>query len=373
MKVKASRAALSEAFGIASAVVPVRTTIPAVMNVKLTATKEGKGGSKLEIAATDLEYGVRLTLTGVDVKEEGTLVLPAARMAGILREASDADLSIDSDGNLAHIKTSDANFKVVGADPADYPAIANFEEKGSVRVDTHDLGEMIRRTAFAVSSEVVRYALTGQLLEVKGKELRMVASDGKRLALIRSRSTSKAEGQKDLRVIVPTKTLNLLDRVLTPEDETVALQVEETQLKLKTSRAVIFSRLIDGNFPDYEAVVPQDRDKKITLGREALHAAVRKVALVTTDKTRAVKFVIGKGKVTLFARTQDVGEASVEVPADYKGEGLEIVFNPDFVADYLKVVTDESVELHLKDKTSAGVFKAGKDYTYVLMPLTVNL
>src|SRR5258706_7537785 len=135
MKVKCSRSALSEAFGIASAVVPVRTTIPAVMNVKITAVKDAKGGSRLELAATDLEYGIRLTLTGVDVKEEGTLVLPAARMTGILREASDSDITIDADGNLAHIQTSDANFKVVGADPADYPAIPSFEEKGSVRVD----------------------------------------------------------------------------------------------------------------------------------------------------------------------------------------------------------------------------------------------
>ena len=373
MKVKCSRAALSEAFGIASSVVPIRTTIPAVMNVKLTAAKEGKGASTLEVTATDLEFGIRQTITGVDVKEEGTLFLPAARMAGILREVTDADITIDSDGNLAQIKTTDANFKVVGADPVDYPAIPSFEEKGSVRVGTEDLGEMIRKTQFAVSSEVVRYALTGQLLEVKGRELRMVASDGKRLAFIRSKSSSKEAAAKDLRVIVPTKTLNLLDKVLTDKDETVQMQVEETQIKLKSSRAVIFSRLIDGNFPDYEAVIPQDRDKKVGIQREALFGAVRKVALMTTDKTRAVKLSISKGKLKMFARTQDVGEASVEIPVDYKGEEIEVVFNPDFIADYLKVVTEPEVELHLKDRTSAGVFKAGKDYTYVLMPLTVNL
>jgi DNA polymerase-3 subunit beta len=373
MKVKCSRAALSEAFGIATGVVPVRTTIPAVMNVKLTAAKEGKGASTLEVIATDLEYGVRYTITGVDVKEEGTLVLPAARMAGILREVTDADITIDSDGNLAQIKTSDASFKVVGADPVDYPAIPAFEEKGSVRIGTEDLSEMIRKTQFAVSSEVVRYALTGQLVEIKGKDLRIVASDGKRLAFMKSKSSSKEAAAKDLRVIVPVKTLNLLDKVLTDQDEQVAVQVEETQIKLRTSRAVIFSRLIDGNFPDYEAVIPQDRDKKITIQREALLGAVRKVALMTTDKTRAVKLVIGKGKIKLFARTQDVGEASVEVGVDYKGEDLEVVFNPDFIADYLKVVTEPEVELHLKDRTSAGVFKAGKDYQYVLMPLTVSM
>jgi len=201
----------------------------------------------------------------------------------------------------------------------------------------------------------------------------MVASDGKRMAYIRSRSSGRGEGQKDVRVIVPTKTMNLLEKVLREEDEQVALSVEETQIKLKTSRAVIWSRIIEGQFPDYESVVPANTDKKVVAGREALHAAVRKAALMTADKARAVKFSLGKGRLVLFTRAQDVGEAKVEIPVDYKGEEMDIVFNPDYVADYLKVVTDENVELHLKDKASAGVFRAGKDYQYVLMPLSVNL
>ena len=141
----------------------------------------------------------------------------------------------------------------------------------------------------------------------------------------------------------------------------------------ETKRALIFLRLIEGHFPDYEAVVPGNLDKKLVIPREPLLSAVRKVALMTTDKTRAVKFNLGKGRIVLFTRTQDVGEAKVELPIDYKGEELEIVFNPDYVADYLKVVADETVELHLKDKASAGVFRAGKDYVYVLMPLTISL
>ncbi len=373
MKFKCARGPLHEALQLASAVVPQRTTIPAVTNVKITATPGAKGAGQVEISGTDLEYGLKLLVTGVDVKEEGTVVLPAARVAGILREAGSDDVTIDSDGTIAHVKAAGANFKVVGIDPADFPAIPGFEEKGSVQVETRDLGEMIRKTQFAVSGEVVRYALTGQLLEIHGKELRMVASDGKRLAFIRGKAGGKDGAAKNLRVIVPTKTLTLLDRVLTDDDEFVWLHIEETQVRLKTKRAVLFSRLIDGNFPDYEAVIPQDRTKKIELEREPLFAAVRKASLMTTDKTRAVKFTFGKGKLTLFTRTQDVGEATVEMPIDYKGEETEITFNPDYVSDYLKVVTESKVELHLKDKSSAGVFRAGKDYVYVVMPLTVNL
>lgn len=372
MKVKCSRGQLSEAFSIASMVVPQRTTIPAITSVRLTATREKSGGT-LELAATDLEHGVKLTLPASEVKEEGTLVLPAGRMSGILRESTDGDITLESDGNGAHLRLSDAVFKVVGIDPADFPTIPTFDEKSAVRVSTDDLATMIRRTQFAVSTEVVRYALTGQLFEVKGKDVRMVASDGKRMAYIRSRSSGKGDGQKDVRVIVPTKTMNLLDKVLGEEDDQVALNVEETQVKLKTKRALIFSRLIEGHFPDYEAVVPSNTDKKVTIPREPLHAAVRKASLMTADKTRAVKFTFAKGRLTLFTRAADVGEVKVELPIDYKGEEVEIIFNPDYVADYLKVVGDETVELHLKDKTAAGVFRAGKDYVYVLMPLTVNL
>ncbi|MBI4563628.1 MAG: DNA polymerase III subunit beta [Planctomycetes bacterium] len=374
MKAITARAPLHEAFQLAMNVVPPRSTIPAVTHLKLTATAgSGKTPGHLELACTDLEFGLLITVSGAQVKEEGTVVLPAARMGAILRESEGEDVSLDSDGTLTHVHTSDASFKIVGLDPADFPAVPGFEEQGAIPIDTKDLSEMIRKTQFAVSSEVVRYALTGQLFEIHGKELRMVASDGKRLAFIKSRTAGRGGESRNLRVIVPTKTMNLLDRVLTDRDETVWIHLEETQVRLKTSRAMIFSRLIDGNFPDYEAVIPADRDKKITLNREALFAAVRKAALMTTDKSRAVRFTFAKGKLTLFTRTADVGEVTVETPTDYEGEEIELTFNPEYIADYLKVMTDPSVELHLKDRSSAAVFKAGKEYVYVLMPLTVSV
>ncbi|MHC4608649.1 MAG: DNA polymerase III subunit beta [Planctomycetota bacterium] len=372
MKVSCARGVLHEAFSIASSVVPQRTTIPAIQNVRITATK-GKDGGTLELACTDLEFGLRFTVPNAKIVEEGTLVLPASRIAGILRESREDDIALESDGNLAHIRTPGSSFKVVGIDPADFPEMPEFEEKSAVEVGTKNLSEMIRLTAFSVSTEVVRYALTGQLLELKGKEMRMVATDGKRLAFARSESGGKRKGSKTLRVIIPTKTLNLLDRVLDPEDDTVRLNIDETQIRMKTPRALVFSRLIEGNFPDYEAVIPKDRDKTAVLDRADLLSAVRKASLMTTEQTRAVKFQFAKGKLVLFTRAQDVGEATVEIAAQYKGGATDVVFNPDYVVDYLKVLDDETVELRFKDRTSAGVFTAGKDYVYVLMPLTVTL
>ncbi len=371
MKLKCSRGRLHEALSLATMVVPQRTTIPAVMNVRCSATKKGKSGGVLELSCTDLEYGLKLTLPA-EIMEEGTVVLPAGRMSGILREAGEEEITLTADGNLAQIRTNDAKFKVVGIDPADFPMIPTFEDRGAIEVPSDHLGEMIRKTQFAVSNEVVRYALTGLLFEIRKSDVRMVASDGKRLSFVKTKASNK-DHKKNLKVIVPTKTMNLLDKVLSEEDEIVALNIEETQIRLKTSRAVIFSRLIEGNFPDYEAVIPKGHDKKIPLDREEFLSAVRKASLMTSDKSRAVKFEFGKGTAALFTRTQDVGEVRVEFPVDYKGAKVEIVFNPDYVQDYLKAVSSDEIELALKDGTSAGLFRAGKDYQYVLMPLTVTL
>ncbi len=371
MRIKCSRVRLNEAFAVASMVVPQRTTLPAITCVRLVASRDKAGGA-LELACTDMEHGLKYTVPA-EVMEEGTLVLPAAKVGGILREADEQDITMESDGPNAHVRLPGASFKIVGLEPDDFPATPSFEEKGAVRVGTSDLGEMIRKTQFAVSTEVVRYSLTGQLLEVKGKEVRMVASDGKRMAYIRSRSSGRGEGQKDMRVIVPTKAMSLLDKVLRPEDEHVALSLEETQIRMRTSRAMIWSRIIEGQFPDYESVVPSNADKKLVVGREVFHAAVRKAALMAADKAKAVKLILGKGKMVLFTRAPDVGEARVEVPVDYKGDDLDVIFNADYIADYLKVLTDEEVELHLRDKTSAGVFRSGKDYQYVVMPLSIGL
>ena len=374
MKVDCPRGILHDAFAVASTVVPQRTTVPAIQNVKINAVKgKGKSGDLLELICTDLEFGLRYAVPGAKVEEAGTLVLPAAKVAGILRESRDDNVSIHADGNLGLIRTQGSTFKVVGIDPADFPDMPQFNDKAALDLSTDDLGEMIRLTAFAVSTEVVRYALTGQLLHLKGKEMRMVASDGKRLALAKGKAGKGKGKAKEVCVIIPPKTLGLLDKVITDDDETVSFNLDETQVRVRTSRAMLFSRLIEGKFPDYEAVIPKKNEKKAIFDRQELLSAVRRVALMAADQARAVKFQFSKGKLVLFTRSQDVGEATVEIPAEYTGGSVDIVFNPDYVVDYLKTVPQERVELHFQDRSTAGVFSSDKNYLYVLMPLTITL
>ena len=375
MKFECARKELHDVLTVVAGVVPSRTAIPALANVLVEARPgKGKQPGSLRISATDLEMSISLSVQDVKVEREGALALPAARVAGILRESTDDKVRVEADGNLAGVRTGGGRYKLVGLDAADFPSLPRYDAPREIEVAAADLKHMIGLTEFAVSAESVMYALTGILLEVhEGKELRLVASDGKRLAYARSKGVGKKSGK--LSVIVPTKALKLLDRLLGERDEAVWIFAppEENAVQLRTTRGVITSRLIEGKFPDYQTVIPKDRDKKVVMDTEALIAAMRRTALMSADSARAVRMTFSKGKCVLFTRNADIGEARNETPAEYAGESFEIIFNPDFVVDYLKVIDQPTVELHLKDPATACVFKSGKDYTYVLMPLQIEM
>lgn len=368
MKLKADRRTLSDALQLAATVVPARTAIPTLTNVLLRGTKDA-----LEVGATDLEVGLWLKVTDVEVSKEGKLALPAQRLAGIVRESGDEKVTIVADGNLAHIELADGKFKLVGLDPADFPGLPEFDEKRAIDIEAAELSDMIRKTEFAVSHESVMYAMTGILFELKGKELRLVATDGKRLALARRKAAGERGKGKDISAIVPPKAMKLLQRLLTEGDEVVRLNVEENQIRFKTARGVLSSRLLEGRFPDYEEVLPKDGARKATVEANALAAGLRRASLMAPEGARAVRLTFGPGKLDLFTRSADVGEANVALAAEYAGDSFSIVFNPDFVLDFLKSLDTGAVEVLMNEPSSACLFRSGKDYSYVLMPLQIPL
>lgn len=365
MKVRADRRELLQAFLAVSAAVPAgKTGIAILQNIKIHA--EGKS---LSLLATDMEVGVRLNVEEVDIQEPGTLVIPGDRFSAILRESRDEKVAIASDRTAAAITLSDGFYKVVGVDPADFPEFPDFNPKAAPSLPSADLLDMIRRTAFAVAVEVTRYALTGIQLEIRGDEVRMVATDGKRLAYVHRKSATPAK--QDLKVIVPPKALHLLEKVLADGDPEVHLNVTESQIKMKTRRAVIFSRLVEGSFPDYEQVLPKVAARKAVVDRQALESAMRRAALLTTAESRATKLTFSEDKLVMVSRVQEVGESKVEVPIKYSGEEFDVVFNPILFTDALKVMTDERIHLEMKDKSSPCVVRDGKEYQYLVMPLSV--
>jgi DNA polymerase-3 subunit beta len=370
MKITCKKNDLLEVFGIINSVIPSRSTIPMLQNIKLQAQDD-----KLMLIGTDLEVGIKSEIKA-EIKENGVLLIPTQRLGTIIRETIDENIRIETQNNIVHLITCDGDFKIVGADPADYPDFPEFDSKKAIEIEAKGLKEMIHKTIFAVSNEITRYSFNGLLIEFKGKEIRMVGSDGHRMAFMKRHSDRPISHDK--KVIVPAKGMNLLERIL-KDDQKLTMIIDDTQVKFsllpakeKYQETTIFSRLVEGTFPDYENIIPTDCDKKLEVKNEELYGALRLVTVVTTDKFKATKFSLKDNKITLTSRTQDVGEAKVEVDAKYIGQPVEIVFNPDFLIDVLRVLGEGILTIELKDKTSPAVFKQGKDYLYLVMPMTID-
>ena len=366
MKVQCETKALADSLALVGSVVPARSPKPVLANVKLVARDKA-----LELMATDLEVGVRRTLTGVTVDEPGEVLLPAAQASNIVREATAKSVSLSTDDRTCVIEYTGATYDLPCDDPADFPEMPTFNEKNAITVVAGDLKQMIERTKFAVAREQARFALNGILFSLKGEVLRLVATDGHRLALAKGKAKNKP-GQ-DTEPIIPTKAMDLLDKLMVDPDEKVQIEVGDTQVIAQTKAGTVCSRLVEGHFPDYEEVIPKDCDKELTIPGAKLHSAIRRAALITTEESRSVRFSIKKNALLLTTHTLEGRRATVEADgAKYDGDALDIAFNPDFFTDMLKVVGNNDVSILLKASTSAALTKVGKDYTYIVMPVQIR-
>lgn len=375
MKFVCNRESLVRAFQIVTGVTPSRSTIPILQNARIEVS-----GKKISIAGTDLDVGVRLEVPAQQAKEEGVLVLPAQKILNVLRELTDDEVSVTTDGALAILKGAESEFKFNGADAAEFPEFPEFDTRRAVEIESEAFVTMTRRTTFATSRELTRYAFQGVLLELRESEVRMVASDGRRLAYAKHKMPKEKDGDAArgkkadvLKAVVPPKALDLVERILGGEDKTVSLNLEENQIRIQAGNGFIFSRLVEGAFPDYENVIPKEPGTTLTLKREAFLTGLKQVAALASDPFRAVKFTFRKGKLSLQYRAADVGEAKVDLSVGYEGPDLEVVFNSDFFEQAVQILPDESVTLEVRSKEAASVLKAGKTFTYVVMPLTVEV
>ncbi|MHC4563755.1 MAG: DNA polymerase III subunit beta [Planctomycetota bacterium] len=365
MKVIAQTAALSEALQLAGSIVATRTPKPVLQCVKLIAA-----GDKLTMLATDLEAGARYEITAVQIEEEGEALIPADRLTGIVRESSDEDsLTIETDKEAAIIRGAGSRFKVLGYDPGEYPAVAEFGDKGDFQVPAATLSEMIARTLFATAKAHSHYAISGVLWETSGKKLQLVATDGHRLALAKG-SLGKAAA-KDITAIVPAKLMSLIQRVA-GDEETVEVKVDENQIMARTSRAVLMSSLVQGNFPKYSDVIPKDSPAKAVINTGQLEHRIRQAALLTNEESRGVRLAFATEQATLTSRAPETGEAEVTCPIKFDGDPLEIAFNPSFLLEALRVVATDDITLELSAANKPALLKAGSDFLYVLMPVDLG-
>lgn len=371
MKLVCDRSALLDALTLASGVVASRTPSPALLCLKFAA-KEGI----LTISATDSEVGLVAPVASVSISEEGEALIPADKLNQIVRASEDSTLSIEVSKNVAVIKGQDSTFKIFGYDPKDFPGVHAFPaSKLDFETTGGTLGRLIHRTLFATAVDNSRYAINGVLLERKGKRLRLVATDGRRLAVAKGECTRSAEG--DASCIVPTKALNVLSKLLTDPDEPVAVARQDNLVICKVGEgadaATLVSRLVEGTFPPFEDVIPKEQDKKVVFDSSELTSAVRRAALLTNEESKGVRMAFGGGQLVLSSRAPELGEAEIKVDIEkYEGEPIEIGFNPQFLTDVLKVIDSPQVIIELKAPNKPGVIKVGGDFTYVVMPVSLG-
>jgi DNA polymerase-3 subunit beta len=374
MKASYDREGLLAAFQLASTVVPTRSPKPILQNVKIVATQDG-GRDQSILMATDLDVGgVRLEVIGVKVEEPGEALLPTARFGSILRESTDKDLDLTADATSCLVQGQSSEFELPSDDPAQYPDVPTFEETDYHEVQAGQLREMIARTVFATVADNTRFALGGLLFELENDRLKLISTDSKRLAVTQGPAVMHGNhGTTGQTAVVPTKAMLLLERTLTSPDEQVRVVIRSNEALFRTSRALIYSRLVEGRFPPYREVFPKKINAKIPLTVGTFLTAVKQAAILTDEDSKGVDFTFGKNKLTLKARVADRGRAKVEMPIEYEGKSIDITFQPKYLIDMLRVLDeDQSITLELTDGMNAGLFRAGDEYSYIVMPITVK-
>lgn len=367
MKVLCEREQLREGLAVTTSVIPGKSTRTAVENVCIVATDDA-----LELVGTDLDVAIRYRVDQVKVEDPGTALVPARVTADFVRDLTADTVTLQTDDTHFRVESGSDHCELTTIDPDEYPVVARFSEEGSMRVAAGAFTRLIAKTGFAAAREQGRYAMHGILTLVEDDELKMIATDGRRLALAScslegSEAASKSAGTQ---VIVPSKGMQLFSRVVDDPHESVLIHFGENQLGMKTSRAEVFARLIDGEFPRYSAVIPESTENFLEVDADLFLQKLRLVSNVTSDETRAVRLSLDKGNMKVFGRSASTGEASTELEVEFEGKPGHISFNPDFVMDGLKNCETQTVRLEYNQNASPGKFTLGENYVYIVMPIT---
>ena len=348
-------------------IVERKNTIPILANVLIEAK-----GDEVRMLATDLEVALR-SRCAASVTKGGSLTLPAKKLYEIVKALPETDVRIEEDKNGVKVAADRFDSRMQTLPREDFPTLPDATGKARATLPRAALKEMVAKTQFAITGEDTRYFLNGAKFVLKPDSITLVATDGHRLALVDV--THKVGVSDEVGVILPKKTLLELGKLLAEGEGDVLFESGENHLFFDVGGRMLISRMIDGQFPAYERVIPKNNDKTIDFERERLTSAVKRVALLSNERSRAVKFDIAKGKVNVTSSSSEFGEAREEIPVDFTGAPLTISFNAQYVLDFLNVVETDSVQLSLKDEVSQAVMKPvgaqGYDYTYVIMPMRI--
>jgi DNA polymerase III subunit beta len=349
-------------------IVERKNTIPILANVLMEAKAD-----EIRFLATDLEVGLRSKCKAT-VTKPGSLTLPAKKFYEIVKSLPDTDIRVAEEKGGVKIAADRFESKMQTLPREDFPTLPESAGASPATLSRSAVKEMVGKTQFAITGEDTRYFLNGALFVLRAGEMNLVATDGHRLALVSvSRDAQKTDDES--KAILPKKTLGELGRLMAEGEGDIGYERGENHLFFTAGDRLLISRMIDGQFPAYERVIPKGNDKHIEFERDRLTNAVKRVALMSNERSRAVKFQIDKGKVDVTSSSPDLGEAKETLPVEYSGAPMQICFNAQYVLDFLSAVATDVVSLELKDEVSQAVMKPigaeGYDYTYVIMPMRV--
>ena len=364
MKFSVSKEKLLEGLQTVQNVVSTRTTLPILSNVLLQATE-----GQLRFTTSDLDVGIRSAVE-VSVEKPGATTLPARRLLSIVRELPASEITVEVDSkNVASIRSGPSFFKILGLPEEEFPPLPKFENAKTFTLRQKDLRDALKKTSYAISTDETRYVLNGILFSFRDNKLTLVATDGRRLALVDIELEFPRSHEGD--VIIPSKAVSEIARLLTDDGE-IKISIGENQAAFEVNGTLLVSKLIEGNYPNYRQVIPAETKERVTLERVLFHDAVHRVSLLASEKSNSVKLVFTKNNLEIAANTPDVGEARESLAIAYKGRDMAIAFNPEFLMAPLKNLAVDEVYLDLIDEMSPGVVKIQGPFLYVIMPMRIS-
>jgi DNA polymerase III subunit beta len=374
MKFKINRDHFANGLSQVLNVVGSKATMPILSNVLIEAEKD-----QISLTTTNLDLGIRCRIKA-EVKETGAVTLPVKRLAGIVRELPNVDVTLD--GSAAHqvkLTSGGSTFRIMGIGREEFPALPEFGEEKAYALDQAELVSMLKSVAYAQSTDETRYILNGVYFNFRDGKLSLVATDGRRLALV-SKELDVPEESSGA-IILPAKTVNELQRLL-DKGETVKINFSDRRAAFQIAtdkdssglvdHIYLYSKVVEGNYPNYQQVIPKETHQRIKLERELFLECVHRASLVCSEKANSMKIKLSSNLLELTAQSPDFGEAHESMAISYSGPDLQVAFNPAFLMDPLRALAKDEVFFEVKDEVSPGVFKTLESFVCVIMPVRLS-
>ena len=374
MKFKINRDHFANGLAQVLNVVGSKATMPILSNVLIEAEKD-----QISLTTTNLDLGIRCKIKA-EVKEKGSVTLPVKRLATIVRELPNVDVTFDASPNhQVKLTSGGSTFRIVGIGKEEFPPLPEFGDDKSFTLEQAELTSMLKSVSYAQSSDETRYILNGVYFNFRDGKLSLVATDGRRLALISKELEVPADSAGS--IILPAKTVSELTRMLDKGEKLkIAFNDRRASFQINTDKdssglvdsIYLYSKVVEGNYPNYQQVIPKETHQRIKLERELFLQCVHRAALVTSEKSNSVKIKLTSNLLEITAQSPDFGEAHESMAIAYSGPDLQVAFNPAFVLDPLKALTKDEVFFELKDEVSPGVFKTLESFICVIMPVRLS-